>query len=37
MTENTKKMTYVDALDTIIQALVTIDLNDLSEKIFPAI
>ena len=37
MTENTKKMTYVDALDTIIQALDTIDLNDLPDKIFPAI
>jgi len=37
MTENTKKMTYVDALDTIIQALDTIELNDLPDKIFPAI
>ena len=37
MTNTTKKMTYVDALDTIIQALDTIDLNDLPDKIFPAI
>lgn len=33
----TNKMTYVDALNTVLDALNVIDLNDLPEKIYPAI
>lgn len=37
MTENTKKMTYVDALNTVLTALDNVNLNDLPDKVFPAI
>lgn len=32
-----KKMTYVDALDTVLTALDNLDLADLPDKVFPAI
>lgn len=37
MTENTKKMTYIDALNTVLTALDNVNLNDLPDKVFPAI
>ena len=37
MTENTKKITYVDALNTVLTALDNVNLNDLPDKVFPAI
>ena len=37
MTENTKKMTYVDALNTVLTALDNVNLTDLPDKVFPAI
>ncbi len=37
MTENTKKITYVDALNTVLTALDNVSLVDLPDKVFPAI